>query len=125
MPRDLRLALAADLSELVGDSRLLSPSVGPAGEAIFLLADAADAPVVQGRELTTGAAFPHGQTQRPVAADIVVHNGRRVVRRVTLTGLPLAHPNGCCGLAPELDRRCWRAVVRGAGQACGRRSGPR
>jgi hypothetical protein len=93
MSRNLYLSQLADLSDVVGHAKLLCPSVGPAGEAVFLLARGNDAQVVEGRDEQLGwASFPHSRTEHPVDAEIVIHNGRRVLRRIGLGDVPLAHP---------------------------------
>jgi hypothetical protein len=94
MPRDLYLSQLVDLSQVAGSARLLRPSVGPARDAIFLLASESAAEVIQGRYEQPGwASFADSRTRDPADAQIVIHNGRQVVRRVAVGELQIAHPH--------------------------------
>jgi hypothetical protein len=65
MPRDLYLSQLADLTDVVGSEVLLSPSIGPASETIFLLASGTDAQVDGAREVTTADVLHRVRSIRP------------------------------------------------------------
>ncbi len=94
MTRNVRLRLKAHLSDTIEHKRWVRPSVGPTGEAVMLVVDQPDFPIVIGHEESpAGALFPRTRMQRPVTGMVLVHHGDRV-RRVTLHDLDLAYPMG-------------------------------
>lgn len=43
---DIQLTLKYDFADILGDRRIISASVGPAGEAVLMLADRSDSPII-------------------------------------------------------------------------------
>jgi hypothetical protein len=93
MTRDVPLTLITDLAESLAGQQPLSVSVGPRGEAVLLVVGEADAPSVRGYDEQPGwATFPHSHSPRPIAASVLIHDGRSA-RHVPLHDLTLAHPH--------------------------------
>ena len=90
---DISLELVNDFTDAAAGRRLLSPNVGPAGEAILLLAHDSDAQVLQGHDVQPGwASFPHSRAKLPVTTEILIDTPSQPVRSIRLNQLTLAHP---------------------------------
>jgi len=90
---DISLELVNDFTDAAAGRRLLSPNVGPAGEAILLLAHDSDAQVLQGHDVQSGwASFPHSRAKLPVTTEILIDTPSQPVRSIRLNQLTLAHP---------------------------------
>src|SRR5262245_50239982 len=78
--------------ELAAGWAVVSATVGPAGEAVALVAPIADAALPAGRETRSGfASFALTRTYRPWRAGVVVIS-RGSVRIIEIEELSLAHP---------------------------------
>ena len=72
MAAEFRLTLNVDLAAAFGGQQPVAATVGPAGEALVLLVDAPEAPVVQERDEQPGrASFPRSRTHRSVGATVL------------------------------------------------------
>lgn len=70
---DIFLELVKDFTDFAAGRRVLSPAVGPSGEAMLLLAQDAQAQVLLGHEVRPGwASFPRSRAESPVATEIVI-----------------------------------------------------
>src|SRR5689334_4437924 len=76
MARALAFIKMCDLADSLAGRRWVSANVGPAGEAVLLLASDEDVPVFTGRFASEGGeTFANSRTERDVAATVLLHDG--------------------------------------------------
>lgn len=120
MTLTLRLKLQADFTPLLAGRQVLYSGVSPTGEAILLVASQSSVEAAQAEvEAALGEdardarlSFPFIWTTRPLAVEVLLHNGRHIVQQVQVSELPVAYPMAQSLLNGELlivGKRCHRS----------------